>query len=268
MSTTKETMEFMLQKLGSKKFTARKMFGEYALYADGKVVALVCDNTLFVKITPQSSELEDVCEKGPPYPGAKDYYVVEESQLSIMRELPIILFAIAKGLPEKKVKVKTMKKTHKGFTLVELLVSIAIIGLLASVVLVATSSARTKARDVKRKQDLTMIGRFVMSSNCYMPDAGAGDYDLRQLEAEIRAKYPQASAVSLPVDPKSGNSTTANYRYQVTADNHCILYGNLDNEDEKIDLSITAPTAGAGVGTLRSATEGPNGTHVYYQIGR
>lgn len=267
MATSSETMEFILQKLGSKKFTARKMFGEYALYADEKVVGLVCDNTLFVKITPESSELEDVCEKGPPYPGAKDYYVVEESQVSTMHELPAILFDIAKSLPAKKLKTTSMKKQN-GFTLVELLVSIAIIGLLASVVLVATSGARTKARDVKRKQDLTLIGRFVMSSNCYMPDAGAGDYDLRQLEPEIRTKYPQAAAVSLPVDPKSGNQTTANYRYQVTVDNHCILYGNLDNEDEKIDLSITAPTAGAGVGTLRAAAEGPNGTHVYYQIGR
>ena len=31
--------------------TFRKMFGEFALYCDGKVVALVCDNQLFVKST-------------------------------------------------------------------------------------------------------------------------------------------------------------------------------------------------------------------------
>lgn len=29
----------------------RKMFGEYALYSKGKVVALVCDNQLFVMAT-------------------------------------------------------------------------------------------------------------------------------------------------------------------------------------------------------------------------
>ncbi len=29
----------------------RKMFGEYALYSKGKVVALVCENQLFVKAT-------------------------------------------------------------------------------------------------------------------------------------------------------------------------------------------------------------------------
>ena len=84
------------------RFSARAMFGEYTLYADGKVVALVCDDLLYVKILPASSELERLCEKGEPYPGAKPHYVVEEGQLSTLNNLPAILFAIAKSVPLKK----------------------------------------------------------------------------------------------------------------------------------------------------------------------
>lgn len=111
MSTQKETVEFILEKLGhSKHFSTRAMFGEYALYADGKVVALICDDQLYVKIVPASAELESVCDTDTPYPGAKLYYLVEESQLDRLENLPEILLEISKSLPAKKVKPKTSKK--------------------------------------------------------------------------------------------------------------------------------------------------------------
>ena len=110
MATQKETIEFILEKLGDPKlFSARAMFGEYALYAKGKVVALVCDDLLYVKILPASQSLEKICEKGDPYPGAKPHYIVEESQLSSVDDLPAILLDIADSLPAKKKKGKTKK---------------------------------------------------------------------------------------------------------------------------------------------------------------
>lgn len=120
MSTQRETVDFILEKLGadsshaSECFSTRSMFGEYALYANGKVVALICDDQLFVKIVPASSALEDICEKSEPYKGAKPYYLVEESQLSQIDGLANILIEIAKGLPEKK--VKKVKKISKKKT--------------------------------------------------------------------------------------------------------------------------------------------------------
>ena len=111
MSTQPETVDFILEKLGhEKRFATRAMFGEYALYADGRVVALVCDDQLFVKILPASAALEKLCEKGEPYPKAKPHYVVEEDQLSKIEELPGILFEIAESLPAKKPKKTKSQK--------------------------------------------------------------------------------------------------------------------------------------------------------------
>ncbi len=54
------------------------MFGEYALYSKGKVVALVCDNQLFIKSTEAGkSFIGDVVE-APPYPGAKLAFLIQD----------------------------------------------------------------------------------------------------------------------------------------------------------------------------------------------
>lgn len=103
MATQRETIGFILEKLRYRtRFSSRAMFGEYALYADDKVVGLVCDDTLYIKITPVTKTLEKVCEKGPPYPGAKPYYIIEETQLSTIEKLPDLLLALAATLPLKR----------------------------------------------------------------------------------------------------------------------------------------------------------------------
>lgn len=110
MSTQKETVDFILEKLGHHEvFNVRAMFGEYALYAKGKVVALVCDDQLYVKILPTSHELEDLCQKDEPYKGAKLYYLVEEDMLTKLTHLPEILIDIADSLPEPKKRSKSKK---------------------------------------------------------------------------------------------------------------------------------------------------------------
>jgi TfoX/Sxy family transcriptional regulator of competence genes len=111
MATQKETVDFILGKLrDAKRFSARAMFGEYALYADGEVVALICDDRLYVKILPASLELEAQCEQGAPYPGAKLHYLVGEGQLSTLPDLPAILLDIAKSRVMKTKKVPAKKR--------------------------------------------------------------------------------------------------------------------------------------------------------------
>ncbi len=58
--------------------TFRKMFGEYALYCDGKVVALICNDQLFVKPTESGRAFIGKVIEAPPYPGAKLYFLIED----------------------------------------------------------------------------------------------------------------------------------------------------------------------------------------------
>jgi TfoX/Sxy family transcriptional regulator of competence genes len=54
----------------------RKMFGEYAIYCEGKVVALVCDDQLFMKPTAAGRSFVERVTEAPPYPGAKDHFLI------------------------------------------------------------------------------------------------------------------------------------------------------------------------------------------------
>ena len=56
----------------------KKMFGEYAVYVDGTVVALACDNQLFLKPTPATAARLATAPMAPPYPGAKPHAVIDE----------------------------------------------------------------------------------------------------------------------------------------------------------------------------------------------
>jgi prepilin-type N-terminal cleavage/methylation domain-containing protein len=163
-----------------------------------------------------------------------------------------------------------MQNDPQGFTLIELLVVIGIIGILATVVTVATSGARIKARDTKRKAELSQIGRWFSASTCFIPSTGPGDFDLADLFAEIKTKNPQiATMFKLPIDPKTGTENKTNYRYKVTSADRCILYANLENTEEIITLpNLYSPDVGKGSGVLKSSTNGVNGTNIYYQYSK
>lgn len=75
MATDARTVAAILDALPGT--TARKMFGEYALYLDGKVVALVCDDRLFLKDLPAARAVLGDGPTGAPYPGAKPHLVAD-----------------------------------------------------------------------------------------------------------------------------------------------------------------------------------------------
>ena len=79
MATTKEYAAFICEQLAlAGEISCRKMFGEYGVYCDGKIFALICDDQLFIKITEAGKRLAPHLKTMPPYEGAKPYFLVEE----------------------------------------------------------------------------------------------------------------------------------------------------------------------------------------------
>jgi len=101
LSTQASTIDYLLDQLASlPSVRARKMFGEYALYCDEKVVALICDNRLFVKITAAGRALVGAeIEEGAAYPGAKPSMVIGADFLDDDERLCELIRATAAELP-------------------------------------------------------------------------------------------------------------------------------------------------------------------------
>ncbi len=83
--------------------SSRAMFGEYVVYNRGKVVALICDNQLFVKPTDAGRAFIGNVVEAPPYPGAKPAFLIED-QLDDKEWLSHLISLTEKELPMPKPK--------------------------------------------------------------------------------------------------------------------------------------------------------------------
>lgn len=87
---------------GAGEITYKKMFGDYCLYCQSKIVGLICDNHLYLKPTEEVKSMLQTIGLRPPYPGAKDYFHIEE--VDDRDYLSRLVIATYKALPEPKVK--------------------------------------------------------------------------------------------------------------------------------------------------------------------
>ena len=63
---------------GAGEIMTKKMFGDYAVYCDGKVFGLICDDCFYLKPTDVVKSLLRSVEMCPPYEGAKDYFLITD----------------------------------------------------------------------------------------------------------------------------------------------------------------------------------------------
>lgn len=77
MTSRQSTVDFILEQISEAgTVSAKKMFGEYGVYCDEKIVALICDDQLFVKPTKAGRAFISNVIEACPYPGAKPYLLI------------------------------------------------------------------------------------------------------------------------------------------------------------------------------------------------
>jgi prepilin-type N-terminal cleavage/methylation domain-containing protein len=149
-----------------------------------------------------------------------------------------------------------MFSKKQGFTLIELLVVIAIISLLASIVMASLNTARAKARDARRMQDLHEINNAIQ---LYIADNGHAPY-LEDLDCELEPDTTcfvdsndvagwgdLASGLSkyinpLPIDPMNGETSDFGeygYRYYAPA-----FQAAVDEEKPELNVNVNPTSFG------------------------
>jgi TfoX/Sxy family transcriptional regulator of competence genes len=110
MATSTNYIEFVTEQVrdcGVVRY--KKMFGEYMVYVNDKPILLVCDNMVFVKILPCLDALMAGVEKGFPYDGAKEHYILDIDNAELACEVVGALepvTAIPKPRRKKEPKIK------------------------------------------------------------------------------------------------------------------------------------------------------------------
>jgi len=111
MSSNEEFVKFIAEQIeNAGVIIFKKMFGEYAIYSDGKIVALICDDQLFVKQTDSGRAFIGDVVEASPYPGAKLSFLIED-KFEDKDWFSNLIRITAKELPVPKPKKKSKGKT-------------------------------------------------------------------------------------------------------------------------------------------------------------
>ena len=115
MATKQGTVDYIVDQLVSlNNISTRKMFGEYALYHEGKVVGLICNDTLYIKITEEGIKfVGKYYKEGYAYDGARVTMQIDEDQIDNREWLSELVAITSLNIPmpkPKKSRIKTRKK--------------------------------------------------------------------------------------------------------------------------------------------------------------
>jgi len=105
VSSQQKTVDYIAeQSAGAGSITTKKMFGEYGMYCDGKVLAFICDDQLFIKPTEAGRTYLGEVTEAPAYPGSKMYFLIDGDRWDDADWLAGLVKATADALPAPKAK--------------------------------------------------------------------------------------------------------------------------------------------------------------------
>ena len=141
---------------------------------------------------------------------------------------------------------------QKGFTLIELMVVIAIIGILAGIVMVSLGGARANARDARRQSDIRQFNTAM--ELCY--DDATCNSNQAYLQSASMPTAVGTYLTSVPTDPVSGNSSYTwinNSATGVDTDQDYCAYAILERAVASGNVAIIA--SGPGGVTEKEVTD-------------
>ena len=78
MASQQRTVDFIVEQMGP--VSAKRMFGEYGIFLGERMIALVCDDRLFIKPTPGGRAHVGEVAEAAPYPGAKPCLLIPDER--------------------------------------------------------------------------------------------------------------------------------------------------------------------------------------------
>ena len=125
-------------------------------------------------------------------------------------------------------------KNQKGFTLIELMMVLAIVALLSSVALFAFINARIKARNARRAVDLSQLQKgleiYYTKNDSNYPHGGAVANSLQAYDISALSTFlTPDSLTNIPNDPSFPAGSNYQYMWSSNGDHYAIkIY--MDNE--------------------------------------
>jgi TfoX/Sxy family transcriptional regulator of competence genes len=100
MASKQETVDRIVEQMkAAGDVSTRKMFGEYGIYCDGKLVATVCDDQLFVKPSASGRAFIGSVVEASAYPGAKPSFLISPKQYKDLAWLSELIRITTSELP-------------------------------------------------------------------------------------------------------------------------------------------------------------------------